>query len=143
MHTLADHSSPSNHKAAELAHRTGIHVGCTGLPWTTVLVSSVYPLVAAMSGGRSINGDDTLPNHASNLFSVVSDEKMKTSTGKEADLQRTLKLKKLTVDQVRHIDEILASLGDYGELHLIIQNGELRYINKVESFSARKSEPKE
>lgn len=68
---------------------------------------------------------------------------MKTSTGKEADLQRTLKLKKLTVDQVRHIDEILASLGDYGELHLIIQNGELRYINKVESFSARKSEPKE
>jgi hypothetical protein len=68
---------------------------------------------------------------------------MKTSSGKDADLHGTLKLKKLTVDQVKHIDEVLASLGDYGELHLIIQNGELRYINKVESFSARKSDPKE
>ena len=68
---------------------------------------------------------------------------IKTSPGKDADLYVTLKLKKLTVDQVKHIDEILASLGDYGELHLIIQHGELRYINKVESFSARKSDPKE
>ena len=56
---------------------------------------------------------------------------------------RTFRLKKLTLDQVKHIDEVLSSLGEYGELHLIIQHGELRYINKVESFSARKSEPKE
>jgi hypothetical protein len=68
---------------------------------------------------------------------------MKTSSGKDIGPPQVLKLKKLTVDQVKHIDEVLASLGDYGELHLIIQNGELRYINKVESFSARKSEPKD
>lgn len=68
---------------------------------------------------------------------------MNTSLAKDAEVRGVLKLKKLTVDQVRHIDELLASIGDYGELHLIIQNGELRYINKVESFSARKSGPKE
>ena len=61
----------------------------------------------------------------------------------DATLLRAFKLKKLTWDQVKHIDEVLASLGDYGELHLIIQHGELRYINKVESFSARKSESRE
>ena len=34
------------------------------------------------------------------------------------------------------IDEYLVSVGEYGEVHLIVQNGELRYINKVESHRA-------
>lgn len=34
------------------------------------------------------------------------------------------------------IDEMLAAIGEYGEIHLIVQRGELRYINKVESFKA-------
>ena len=70
---------------------------------------------------------------------------MKTDSARDHDAARlrTIRLKKLTLEQVKHIDEVLASLGDYGELHLIIQHGELRYINKVESFSARKSGPKE
>ena len=51
-----------------------------------------------------------------------------------------LKLKKLTLENVRHIDEILASLDGYGEVHLIVQRGELRFINKVESFKAQKNE---
>jgi hypothetical protein len=51
------------------------------------------------------------------------------------------RLKKLTLEQIRHIDQVLASLGEYGEVHLIIQHGELRYINKVESFNAWKNEP--
>lgn len=68
---------------------------------------------------------------------------MKTNPAKDAASSQTLKLKKLTVEQVKHIDEVLASLGEYGELHLIIQHGELRFINKVESFNAKRSEPKE
>ena len=67
---------------------------------------------------------------------------MKTDLPHDATLLGTFKLKKLTLDQVKHIDEVLASLGEYGEVHLIIQHGELRYINKVQSFSARKAEPK-
>ena len=51
-----------------------------------------------------------------------------------------LELKKLNVDQIRRIDSLLASLGDYGEIHLIVQHGELRYINKVESYRAWKDE---
>jgi hypothetical protein len=56
---------------------------------------------------------------------------------------QTLKLKLLNLEQVRHIDHVLASLGDYGEVHLIVQRGELRYINRVESFKVWKSESKE
>lgn len=47
-----------------------------------------------------------------------------------------LKLKKLLPDQVRKIEEMLTSIGDYGEVRLIVQNGELRYINKMESMRA-------
>ena len=45
-------------------------------------------------------------------------------------------LKKLTLDQVRQIDAALVAVGDYGEVHLIVQRGDLRYINKVESYKA-------
>jgi hypothetical protein len=47
-----------------------------------------------------------------------------------------MKLRTLTPEQVVRIDEVLTSLGDYGEVHLIKQKGELRYINRVESFKA-------
>jgi hypothetical protein len=68
---------------------------------------------------------------------------MISSSSQDASLSQALKLKKLTLEQVRGIDAVMASLGEYGEFHLIVQNGELRYINKVESFKAWKTEPKE
>lgn len=49
-------------------------------------------------------------------------------------LSQTIQLKKLTPEQVRCIDEALASLCEYGEVRLVVQRGELRYINKLESF---------
>jgi hypothetical protein len=55
-------------------------------------------------------------------------------TSSEIHLPTSLKLRKLTLDQVRRIDQLLAELGKYGEVHIIVQNGELRYINKVESY---------
>jgi hypothetical protein len=55
---------------------------------------------------------------------------------------QALKLKKLNLDQIRRIDAVLASLGEYGEVHLVIKHGELRYINKVESFNAWRDEPR-
>ncbi|HLO27979.1 MAG TPA: hypothetical protein VK249_02515 [Anaerolineales bacterium] len=68
---------------------------------------------------------------------------MKASNGSQVKpALRELKLKKLTLEQVKYIDEILASLGEYGEVHLVIQHGELRYINKVESFKAWNNETK-
>lgn len=47
-----------------------------------------------------------------------------------------LRLEKLTVEQLRQVDELLSSLGEYGEVQLIVQHGELKYINKVESRKA-------
>ena len=67
---------------------------------------------------------------------------MTTDSHQDAFLSQALRLKKLTVEQIRHIDAVLASLDEYGEVRLVIQHGELRYINKVESFKAWKNEPK-
>ena len=47
-----------------------------------------------------------------------------------------LELKKLTAGQIRQIDEILASLDGSGEVQLIVQRGELRFIKKIEFHSA-------
>ena len=65
---------------------------------------------------------------------------MDRSNGKDKDPTTELKLKKLDLEQVRHIDEMLASVGEYGEVHLIIQHGELRYINRLESHKAWKND---
>jgi hypothetical protein len=50
--------------------------------------------------------------------------------------QPEVRLSFLTAVQVARIDALLAALGDYGEIHLIVQRGELRYINRVESYKA-------
>ena len=68
---------------------------------------------------------------------------LKKASSEDADLSQALKLKKLTVEQVRSIDAVIDSLGEYGEVHLVVQHGELRYINKVQSFKAWKNESNE
>ncbi len=45
-------------------------------------------------------------------------------------------LRKLTEQQIRQIDLALESVGEYGEVHLIVQHGQLKYINRVESHRA-------
>ena len=66
---------------------------------------------------------------------------MNPSNAKDIDQAATgLKPKKLDLEQVKHIDEMLASVGEYGEVHLIVQHGELRYINRVESHRAWKND---
>jgi hypothetical protein len=47
--------------------------------------------------------------------------------------KNSLKVKALTREQIQQINEFLLAIGDYGEIHLIVQRGELRYINKLES----------
>lgn len=47
-----------------------------------------------------------------------------------------LKLSKLSPEQIEEINEYLTSVGGYGEIRLIVQNGELRYINTVASHKA-------
>ena len=47
-----------------------------------------------------------------------------------------LDLKRLSLEQVRQIDEVAHSVGDYGEVHIIVQNSKIRYINRVISDKA-------
>ena len=60
----------------------------------------------------------------------------------EKKLINALKLRFLNLDQIKLIDDSLTSVGEYGEIHLIVQHGELRYINKVESVKAWRKETK-
>ncbi|MBI2332950.1 MAG: hypothetical protein HYU84_12470 [Chloroflexi bacterium] len=48
-------------------------------------------------------------------------------------LPKDLNLVKLTREHIQRLDELLAELGDYGELHIIIEHGDLRYVNEVKS----------
>ena len=49
---------------------------------------------------------------------------------------KDLRLQMLTYEQVAHIDKLLKSVGDYGEIHLVIKKRELKFIQKVESYKA-------
>ncbi|MBL8088988.1 MAG: hypothetical protein JNJ43_01575 [Anaerolineales bacterium] len=51
-----------------------------------------------------------------------------------------LNLLKLTPEHIKQIDEMLAEIGSYGQVHIIVENGHLRYINKVESRKFRNRE---
>jgi len=50
-------------------------------------------------------------------------------------------LKFLEMRQVTMIDEALSSLGDYGELRLVVEKGKLRFLVTQKSFDALKWEP--
>jgi hypothetical protein len=50
-------------------------------------------------------------------------------------------LKFLEMRQVSMIDEALSSLGDYGELRLVVEKGKLRFLVTQKSFDALKWEP--
>ncbi len=58
----------------------------------------------------------------------------------EQDLAKVKKLKKLTQDQVLKIDTFLNMVGDYGEVVLVIDKGELKYINTLESHKVLTSD---
>lgn len=47
----------------------------------------------------------------------------------------------LELKQVSMIDEALSSLGDYGEVRLIVEKGRLRFLIMQKSFDALKWEP--
>ena len=47
----------------------------------------------------------------------------------------------LDSDQVAMIEEALASLGEFGEVRLIVEKGRLRYLVTQKSFDAQKWRP--
>lgn len=47
---------------------------------------------------------------------------------------------RLTSDQINQINEALSSVSEYGEVHLVIQRGVLKYINVLNSHKAWRDE---
>ena len=47
-------------------------------------------------------------------------------------------LKFLSPRQVRMIDELLESVGEFGKVQLTVKNGQLRFAERIESIDALK-----
>ncbi len=61
--------------------------------------------------------------------------------GKSIESRKRIKgMKFLTLHQVRMIDDLLHSIGDFGEVHLEVRNGKLRFASRTESIDALKYE---
>ena len=59
-----------------------------------------------------------------------------SKTGKEIPDELAARLRVLTAAQVLQIDELLDEVGEYGEVHLVMQRHQLRYINQMQSYKA-------
>ena len=64
---------------------------------------------------------------------------MDQSTGNQ-NQEAAKGLKFLSSRQVRMIDDLLQSIGDFGEVHLEVRNGKLRFASRTESIDALKYE---
>jgi len=62
-------------------------------------------------------------------------------TSKSIDKKLSLGLKHLTLQQIHLIDETIGSVGEYGEVHLIVEKGRLRFLVKQTSVDALKYRP--
>ncbi len=62
---------------------------------------------------------------------------MESPDGKEKSLPLSHpRLKRLNKRQIRQIDMVLESVGDYGDVRLIVRRGQFMYIHRVESQRA-------
>ncbi len=66
-------------------------------------------------------------------------QRYKHSSENPDSLQSTLKF--LKVEQVSMIDEALSSLGEFGEVRLVVEKGHLRFVTVQKSIDALKWHP--
>jgi hypothetical protein len=64
-----------------------------------------------------------------------------SQSGSECPDDLAASLRVLTAAQVLRIDELLNDVGEYGEVHLVVQRRQLRYINQVQSYKADDGAP--
>jgi len=52
---------------------------------------------------------------------------------KATDGRRTIQLRRLTLPQLKRIDNLLEQVGEYGELRLKVEKSEVRFVEVVVS----------
>ena len=57
------------------------------------------------------------------------------------EIQLLLNLNFLRPEQIKMIDEALAAIGGYGEVHLVVEKGRLRFVRIVHNLDASKYNP--
>lgn len=58
-----------------------------------------------------------------------------------ADEDKNLRYRFLQAHQIEMIDEALASLGEFGEVRLVVERGRLRFLVTQRSFDTLKWQP--
>lgn len=66
------------------------------------------------------------------ISSRIEDEKNQVTSNKISNLSDQF-LQKLTLEQIKYIDKTLEEVGEYGEVHIIVERSQLRYVNKLNS----------
>ncbi len=57
------------------------------------------------------------------------------------NLEQPAELKFLKASQIRMIDEALELVGEFGQVHLVVERGRLRFLVTEKSFDVFKWEP--
>ncbi len=82
-----------------------------------------------------MKNDDNLERERDSLPDQSADKKVVAPNGE------SYPLKFLEWNQIPMVDEALSSLGDYGEVRLIVEKGRLRFLVTQKSFDALKWQP--
>jgi len=48
-----------------------------------------------------------------------------------SDRQKTIRLRHMSLAQLKRIDRLLEEIGEYGELRLIVEKGSMRFVEVV------------
>jgi hypothetical protein len=64
----------------------------------------------------------------------------KTSEQRIEEASEKLGLRFLSSREIRMIDELLSSVGDFGRVQLTVKEGKLRFAERIESIDALKYE---
>lgn len=57
------------------------------------------------------------------------------------EIQLLLRIRFLRPEQIKMIDEALAAIGEYGEVHLVVEKGHLRFVRIERSLDVNKYVP--
>ncbi len=58
-----------------------------------------------------------------------------------AEIQQQLSIRFLLPEQIKLIDEALVAIGEYGEVHLVVEKGRLRFVRIERSLDVNKYIP--
>ena len=83
-------------------------------------------------GGNQL---DVRPKHR-NINKTKREQPMKNGDRRKFAILADMEFCRLTPNLIKQIDEVLNEIDKYGEVRIVVENGNLRYINVLKSDKA-------